>query len=131
MTRSARRSAPVPEVAVKPGRHREATLYHALAGAGAGDGRTLAQLREIALAHYYTSELPVWRRSGFWSTSLQGLDLDALRMDPGGEGSQAEPDVVARTLPDRPRAGRLVQSANTVVHIELDPELAKRGVILC
>ena len=34
---------------VKPGRHREATLYHALAGAGAGDGRTLEQLREAAL----------------------------------------------------------------------------------
>jgi hypothetical protein len=67
-------------VAVKPGRHREATLYHALHGAGAGHGadRTLAQLREAALAHFFTSELPVWRRSGFWTTSLQTLDLEAL-----------------------------------------------------
>ena len=71
------------EVAVKPGRHREATLYHALAGAGAGDGRTLAQLREAALKAYETSELPVWRRSGFWTTSLQELDLDALRSASG------------------------------------------------
>ena len=104
MTRSARRSArarPTPSrpvtavsepsgantpaatngaapVQAKPGRHREATLYHALAGAGAGDGRTLAQLREAALAAYEASELPVWRRSGFWTTSLQSLDLDAL-----------------------------------------------------
>jgi Fe-S cluster assembly protein SufD len=121
----------VPEVEVKPGRHREATLYQALAGRGAGDGRTLAQLREVALAHFYTADLPVWRRSGFWSTSLQSLDFDALSVDvPGGEPT-AVPDVVARTLPDRARAGRIVQSANTVVAVELDPALAERGVILC
>ena len=69
----------VAPVQVKPGRHREATLYHALAGAGAGNGRTLEQLREAALRSYETSELPVWRRSGFWTTSLQSLDLDALK----------------------------------------------------
>jgi Fe-S cluster assembly scaffold protein SufB len=121
----------VPEVEVKPGRHREATLYTALAGAGAGDGRTLAQLREVALAHFYTADLPVWRRSGFWSTSLQSLDLDALSIDvPGGEPEEI-PDVVTRTLPERARAGRIVQSANTVVSLELDPSLAERGVILC
>jgi Fe-S cluster assembly scaffold protein SufB len=118
----------VPDVAVKPGRHREATLYQALAGAGAGDGRTLEQLREIALAHFYTADLPVWRRSGFWSTSLQSLDLDALQTD---AGSAKIPDVVRRTLPDGPRAGRIVQSANTVLAVELDPELAERGVVLC
>jgi Fe-S cluster assembly scaffold protein SufB len=131
----------VSEVAVKPGRHREATLYHALAGAGAGDGRTLEQLREVALAHYLTSELPVWRRSGFWTTTLQALDLDALEdqsdaTEPGvpAPGAPAEkliPDVVTRTLPERPRAGRLVQSAGTVVHVDLDPGLEARGVILC
>ncbi len=122
-------------VAVKPGRHREATLYHALAGAGAGDGRTLAQLREAALAHYYTSELPVWRRSGFWSTSLQDLDLDALETVGGRDSIKVEPgvvpEVVERTLPERSRAGRIVQNAGTVVHVELDPKLAQRGVVLC
>jgi len=137
----------VSELAVKPGRHREATLYHALAGAGAragagsGEGRTLAQLREMALAHFYTSELPVWRRSGFWITSLEALDLDAL-MDqadetepgagaPGAPSAGEIPDVVTRTLPERPRAGRLVQSAGVVVHVELDPALKEQGVILC
>ncbi len=129
------------EVAVKPGRHREATRYHALAGAGAGDGRTLAQLREVALAHYYTSELPVWRRSGFWTTTLEALDLDALmdRSDSAEPGAPAPaapalegvPDIVTRTLPEGPRAGRLVQSAGVVVHVELDPALEERGVILC
>jgi Fe-S cluster assembly scaffold protein SufB len=113
---------------MKAGRHREASLYHALAGAGAGDGRTLAQLREAALAAYERLELPVWRRSGFWSTSLQSLEMDSLETWAQATGV---PDVVARTLPDRPRAGRIVQNGATVVHVELDPELARRGVILC
>jgi len=129
----------VPEVAangatpvqVKPGRHREASLYHALAGAGAGNGRTLEQLREAALKSYETSELPVWRRSGFWTTSLQALDLDALETAPDKVEPGVIPEVVTRTLPDRPHAGRLVQSAGAVVHVELDPALAERGVILC
>jgi Fe-S cluster assembly scaffold protein SufB len=117
-------------IQVKPGRHREATLYHALGGAGAGNGRTLAQLREAALKAYETSELPVWRRSGFWTTSLSGLDLDALNT--GSDVASGEvPDVVSRTLTDRPRAGRLVQSNGAVVHVELNSELAARGVILC
>src|SRR5271168_2216778 len=121
----------MPEVQVKPGRHREATLYHALAGAGAGNGRTLEQLREAALKSYETSELPVWRRSGFWTTSLQTLDLDALETEPQGIEPGVVPGVVARALPNRPRAGRIVQSAGEVVHVELDPALAERGVILC
>src|SRR6185437_223737 len=87
----------------KPGRHREATLYHALAGAGAGDGRSLQQLREAALEAYDASELPVWRRSGFWTTSLQSLDLDALATQPSPPPDSV-PQVVSRTLPDRPRA---------------------------
>ena len=117
---------------MKAGRHREATLYHALAGTGAGDGRSLEELREAAREVYEALELPVWRRSGFWSTSLQSLDLDALDADTSPEqGAGKVPDVVERTLPDRPRAGRIVQSAGSVVHVELDPQLAERGVILC
>ncbi len=118
------------QVQTKAGRHREATLYHALHGAGAGDGRTLEQLRDAARAAYETSELPVWRRSGFWTTSVQSLDLDAL--DAHAEPSaQGVPDVVARTLPDRARAGRIVQSGAGVVHVELDAALREKGVILC
>jgi Fe-S cluster assembly scaffold protein SufB len=112
----------------KAGRHREASLYHALHGAGAGDGRTLAQLREAALKAYEAEELPVWRRSGFWSTSLASLDLDALETSVSESGV---PDVVSRTLPGPPRAGRIVQSAGAVVQVELDEALAERGVILC
>jgi len=118
-------------VAVKPGRHREATLYHALAGRGAGAGHTLEELRAAALESFRTSELPVWRRSGFWTTSLQALDLETLEVRPGKGAPGALPEVVRRTLPERARAGRLVQSAGAVVHVELDPALRERGVILC
>jgi Fe-S cluster assembly protein SufD len=114
-------------VKVKAGRHREATLYHALAGAGAGDGRSLEELREAALQAFESLELPVWRRSGFWTTSLQRLDLDGLRTSV----SESEvPEIVTATIPERPRAGRIVQSAGSVVHVELDTALAQRGVIL-
>jgi Fe-S cluster assembly protein SufD len=119
------------EVAVKPGRHRESTLYHALHGAGAGAGRSLQELREAALAVYEHSELPVWRRSGFWTTSFESLDLEALQVRHHETGASAIPQIVLDTLPERPRAGRIVQSDSSVVHIELDPELASRGVILC
>src|SRR5436305_638937 len=83
----------------KSGAHREATLYHALARRGASGGRSLAELREAALEAAAASELPVWRRSGFWMTSLQGLELEQL--DAGAQPSNpgAVPEVVARTLP--------------------------------
>src|SRR5580693_8347320 len=93
-------------VQMKAGRHREATLYHALHGAGAGDGRTLEQLRKAALEAYEAAELPVWRRSGFWTTSLQSLDLEALETGVAGDSITVAPgvvpEVVTRTLPDRP-----------------------------
>jgi Fe-S cluster assembly scaffold protein SufB len=119
------------EIAAKPGRHRESRLYHALHGAGTGDGRTLEQLREAALKAYESEELPVWRRSGFWTTSFEGLDLDALEVRHHPPGGEALPKIVRETLPERARAGRIVQLDGSVVHVELDPELAARGVILC
>jgi Fe-S cluster assembly protein SufD len=118
----------VTPVKEKAGRHREATLYQALAGAGAGDGRSLAELREAALKTFESSELPVWRRSGFWTTSLESLDFDALENSVQEDGV---PEIVTRTLPERSRAGRIVQSAGAIVSVELDPALAAKGVILC
>jgi Fe-S cluster assembly protein SufD len=116
---------------MKAGRHREATLYYALAGSGAGDGRTLEQLREAAREAFESTELPVWRRSGFWTTSLESLDLEALSTQPSEAPPSEVPEVVTRTLPDRARAGRIVQSAGATVQVELDPELQAKGVILC
>ncbi len=72
---------------------------------------------------YESKELPVWRRSGFWTTSFEGLDLDALQVRHHAPGTPL-PEVVRDTLPERPRAGRIVQRDGSVVHVELDPELA-------
>ncbi|HEU0249344.1 MAG TPA: SufD family Fe-S cluster assembly protein [Solirubrobacteraceae bacterium] len=117
-----------PEVAVKPGRHREASLYHALHGAGAGAGHSLDQLRAAAREVYADSDLPIWRRSGFWTTSFAELDLDALG---AGERAKDIPQWVKAALPERARAGRIVQLDNATAHVELDPELAAKGVVLC
>jgi Fe-S cluster assembly protein SufD len=117
-------------VAVKPGRHREASLYHALAGAGAGDGRSLAELRGDAERAFQESELPVWRRSGFWTTTFAELDLEALATREHSRDSGV-PELVTSAIPDRPRAGRIVQLDSSIVHVELDAKLAERGVILC
>jgi Fe-S cluster assembly scaffold protein SufB len=113
----------------KPGRHREATLYHALAGVGAGDGRSLTELRAAAQKAYESSELPVWRRSGFWTTNLSKLELDALEAQ-RAPAEAAVPEVVTRTLPERRRAGRIVQSGGSVVQLELAQDLRAQGVIL-
>ncbi|HYM46470.1 MAG TPA: SufD family Fe-S cluster assembly protein [Solirubrobacteraceae bacterium] len=124
--------------AVKPGRHREASLYHALHGAGAGsggrDGLSPEALREAARLLYEAAELPVWRRSGFWTTSLRDLDIDALEVRSHEPGEL--PELVTRALPERGavgrgRSGRIVQLDGSVVHVELDPGLAERGVVLC
>jgi Fe-S cluster assembly scaffold protein SufB len=115
-------------VAVKPGRHREASLYHALHGAGA-DGKSPTQIREAALSFFEAAELPVWRRSGFWTTSFQGLELDGLRTKTHEQGEV--PGFVTEGLPERERAGRIVQLDGSVVQVELKRELADEGVVVC
>jgi Fe-S cluster assembly protein SufD len=114
----------------KPGAARQATLYRALDGAGAGDGvRTVEELRAAALSAYEQRDLPAWRRSGFWTTSLRDLDLDALEPKHVEADGQV-PEVVTDALRDAQPAGLLVQRGATVVHVWLDPELAERGVVL-
>ena len=57
----------------------------------------LEERRREALEAYEAEEVPTWRRSGFWTTSLRGLDLDALEPKrylnegfSGGEKKRAE-----------------------------------------
>ncbi|HEX2396912.1 MAG TPA: SufD family Fe-S cluster assembly protein [Solirubrobacteraceae bacterium] len=123
------RGRPAPR-STKPGAARQATLYRPLAGAGAGNGRAPDELRAAALAVFEAAELPAWRRSGFWTTSLRDLALDQLAPHHPGPDA-AVPDVVSDAVGDEPLAGRLVQLAGDVVDVHLDPELAERGVILC
>jgi Fe-S cluster assembly scaffold protein SufB len=116
-------------VATKAGRHRETTLYRALAGDGAGgEGRGLARLREEALEVYEREALPAWRRSGFWTTNLQELELNELEVRRHASGDIGE---ALSGVPERARAGRIVQRDGSVVSVELAPELAAKGVLLC
>jgi Fe-S cluster assembly scaffold protein SufB len=113
----------------KPGAARQATLYQPLAGAGAGgNGKAPEELRAAALEAYERLDLPSWRRSGFWTTSLRDLDLDALEPRHHEPGSGI-PDVVTDALQGEELAGLVVQRGASVVHSELDPELEKQGVI--
>jgi Fe-S cluster assembly protein SufD len=113
----------------KPGAARAATLYAPLDGAGAGDGRSVDEIRAAALAVYERLEPPSWRRSGFWTTSLRDLRLDEL--EPRHVSDGAVPAVVSEALGDEPLAGLLVQNGASVVHGQLDPELTRQGVVLC
>jgi Fe-S cluster assembly protein SufD len=119
----------MPEAATaqrKPGAHREATLYRALNGAGAGPASP-DDIRARAREAFERLEMPVWRRSGFWTTSLRDLDAEAL-----SEREATEvPAFVDEVLGDEELAGVIVQSGSSVVRAELDPELAAKGVILC
>jgi Fe-S cluster assembly protein SufD len=90
----------------------------------------VAELREAALVAYEALELPSWRRSGFWTTSLRELRLDELEpchVDPAA----GIPDFVSEALGDEPLAGLLVQSGASIVHAQLDPALAEQGVVFC
>ena len=61
--------------------------------------------------------MPTWRRSGFWTTSLRGLDLDALepkRYERAGCRSSS--------LGDEEHAALIVQRGATVVHTDVADE---------
>ena len=118
-------NAPAPEPARKPGSPPPATLNAALAGRGAG-GAPLAELRARARDAYDALELPRWRRSGFWQTSFQELDLAAL-----APIERAPDPALPSILDSADSAGVLVQRDASVVHVALDRELAEQGVILC
>jgi Fe-S cluster assembly protein SufD len=123
--------APVPDTVASPrkaGSARAAVLYRALAGAGAGNGEagSLPRLRAAARTAYDALELPTWRRSGFWRTSLDEVDLGALEIR-----TYPATDARPAAIGDGPTAGVLVQRGGSVVHVELDAELAAAGVILC
>src|SRR5438093_918745 len=99
-----------------------AVLNHALDGAGTADGRSLEELRAAARASFESLEMPTWRRSGFWTTTFRALDAESLTPVPAADDSI--PEVVSDALGDQRLAGLLVQRGATVVHTELDPELA-------
>ena len=89
----------------------------------------LDERREQAVAAYEREEVPTWRRSGFWTTSLRKLDLDALeprRYEPLDQ----LPPVVADALGEDDLGALVVQRGASTVHAYVDPDLARQGVIV-
>ena len=111
----------------------EATLNRALAGAGAGgDGAGgLPALRERARRAAEALPTPVWRRSGFWTTSLRELALEDLSPRTYAEPAPALSAELAELVDAAPRAGLVIVRGDSVVHCELADGLAERGVLLC
>ncbi len=88
----------------------------------------LEDRRRQALDVYEAAELPRWRRSGFWTTSVDKLGLDALearRYEPAAE----LPGIVADVLGDDEVGALVVQRGASTVHAFIDPDLAAQGVI--
>jgi len=89
--------------------------------------------RRAALEVYEREPVPTWRRSGFWTTHLRGLELEALearRYDAVGSFDEL-PDVVRDALPDAGElSGLIVQRGASTVHSWLDDAAAEQGVVL-
>ena len=88
--------------------------------------------RAQALEVYEREPIPSWRRSGFWTTNLRGLDLEALeprRHDPV-ESFEELPDVVREAVDPAEVSGVIVQRGASTVFSWLDDEAAARGVVL-
>jgi Fe-S cluster assembly protein SufD len=91
----------------------------------------LGERRKAALDAYEAEPVPTWRRSGFWTTTLRNLDLDALeprRYEPV-DSAGALPDEVRAALDDEPGA-LVVQRGASTIYVSVDPELAEQGVIV-
>ena len=80
----------------------------------------LEEKRKEALEAYEAEEVPTWRRSGFWTTSLRKLELDALepaRYEPADE----LPELVREDIGDAPLAGLIVQRGASTIHASARP----------
>jgi FeS assembly protein SufD len=72
--------------------------------------------RRAALEVYESQDVPTWRRSGFWTTALRGLDLDSL------EPKRYEPGLPELDLGDDSHSALIVQRGANVVHTDIDDE---------
>jgi Fe-S cluster assembly protein SufD len=91
----------------------------------------IAERRKAALEAYEAEPVPTWRRSGFWTTSLRNLDLDALeprRYEP--VGSEAELPAEVRDALDGEPGALIVQRGASTIYVRVDDELTAQGVIV-
>ena len=71
--------------------------------------------RQAALEVYESQDVPTWRRSGFWTTTLRGLDLDGLEPK---RYDTLDSAVVRDHLGDEEHAALIVQQGANVVHAD-------------
>jgi hypothetical protein len=96
-----------------------------------GDGRTLAAARGRAAARMRPPSCrPGGARVLDDEPDRASTSTRSRRRRGGPSRSRRVPDVVTRTLPDRPRGAARAERRRGR-HVELDPALAERGVILC
>jgi Fe-S cluster assembly protein SufD len=75
--------------------------------------------RRAALEVYESQDIPTWRRSGFWTTSLRGLDLDALEPK---RYDNLDSAIVRDHLADEEHAALIVQQGANVVHTDVSDD---------
>lgn len=82
---------------------------------------SLETSRKSALEVYEAAEMPEWRRSGFWKTSLKELKLDELetRRYESVASRDALPQVVKDIIGDEQYAGLIVQKGASVIYTEV------------
>jgi Fe-S cluster assembly protein SufD len=73
----------------------------------------IEERRKAALEAFEREPVPTWRRSGFWTTSLRGLDLDAL------EPRRYEPSLPELDLGEDEHSALIVQRGASIVHTDL------------
>jgi Fe-S cluster assembly protein SufD len=91
----------------------------------------LDERRKAALEAYEGEPVPTWRRSGFWTTTLRKLDLDALEPRRYEMVASLEdlPAEVRDALDGEPGA-LIVQRGASTVYLHVAPELTEQGVIV-
>ena len=72
--------------------------------------------RRAALEVYESQDVPTWRRSGFWTTSLRGLELDQL------EPRRYEAGLPQLDLGDDEHSALIVQRGASVVHTDVNDD---------
>lgn len=89
------------------------------------------KIRAEALERFEAEPIPTFRRSGFWTTSLKGLEFDQLGPR-HHELSTLEdlPEIVREVVGDGDRAGLVVQRGSSTVLVELSEDAAAKGVIV-
>jgi Fe-S cluster assembly protein SufD len=86
--------------------------------------------RRAALEVFEREPLPHWRRSGFWTTSLRKLDLDALEARRYEPVDELPPIVAEHLKDDEEHTGLLVQRGASTIYSHLDPAAAEQGVVV-